>query len=115
LIVTTGKNYITNRMANAADAVMSHIAVGTSATAAALADTTLVAEIARAANSSAIVTANIITYSATFEVGVGTGAITEAGIFNNAVAGTMLARTTFAVINKTAGDVIIFNWAVTNS
>lgn len=52
-------------------------------------------------------------YVATFGPGVGTAAITEAGIFNAASAGTMLARTAFPVINKGALDTLTLTWKVT--
>jgi hypothetical protein len=61
------------------------------------------------------VTNNAITYTATFPAGTGTGAITEAGIFNASTAGTMLCRTTFPVVNKQAGDTIAVTWVVTVS
>jgi len=49
----------------------------------------------------------------TFGAGVGTGAVTEAGIFNASSAGTMLCRTTFSVINKAAADTLGITWTVT--
>ena len=54
-----------------------------------------------------------VQYVATFAAGTGTGAITEAGIFNDAVTGTMLCRTVFAVINKGSLDTLTITWKVT--
>jgi len=117
LVVNVGKNYIASRMANASKAVMSHMAIGTGAAAPALGNTQLGSEIARAslAVSGGSVTDNTVTYSATFAAGVGTGAITEAGLFNasGANAGDMLARVSFPVINKGANDQIAITWTVT--
>lgn len=118
LVVDVGLAFMSSRMKDATAAVMSHIAVGTSSTAAADAQTTLVAETARVAlTSSTIVTTTTandsIQYLVTFGAGVGTGALTEAGIFNAATFGTMLARTVFAVINKGASDTLTITWTVT--
>lgn len=118
LVVNLGMAFITGRMLNATAAVMSHMAVGTNATAAAAANTALGAEVGRVAlSSSTQVTTTVandaVQYVGTFGPGVGTGALTEAGIFNAASAGTMLARTTFAVVNKGALDSLSITWKVT--
>jgi len=118
LVVTTGKNYIASRMIGTSANVMSHMELGTSTTAPLAGDTALLAAIGgsrQAFNTAASVVANTVTYSANFAAGIGTGAITEAGIFNAASAGTMLCRTTFPVVNKAAGDVINISWSVTIS
>ena len=118
LVVNSGLAFIASRMIGTTAAVMSHMAIGTGTTAAADAQTALVAEATRVAlTSSAIVTTTVandsVQYVATFGPGVGTAAITEAGLFNAASAGTMLARTVFAVINKGALDTLTLTWKVT--
>lgn len=113
LVVTTGLGFISSRMKDATATVMSHIAVGTDNTAAALGQTALVTELARVALSSTTVTGPAIEYSATFPAGTGTGALVEAGIFNATPAGTMLARTVFSVVNKAAGDTLVITWTIT--
>lgn len=115
LVVTAGKNFIASRMTGTASAIMSHMAVGTGTIAPAAANTTLGAEIvgSRVALTTATTADNVVSYATTFNPGVGTGAVTEAGIFNDASAGTMLARTTFAVVNKGAADTLTINWTVT--
>lgn len=115
LVVTTGKNYIASRMVGAAAAVMSHMAIGTDGTAPAAGNTTLGAEVARVAISSSSSSGAVATYAATFPAGTGTAALTEAGIFNDPAAGTMLCRTTFAVVNKGASDAMTITWTVTIS
>lgn len=116
VVTTVGKGAIADRM-NAAPAIaaMTHMAVGTNATAAAAGDTALGAEVAasRTALSSTGVAGAVITYACTFGAGVGTGALTEAGIFNASSAGSMLCRTVFSVINKAAGDSLAITWTVT--
>lgn len=113
LVVTSGKNFIASRMVGTTPAVMSHMAVGTGATAAAAGDTTLQTELTRVALSASSATGAVATYTANFAAGVGTGAITEAGIFNASSAGTMLCRTTFPVVNKGADDSMSITWTVT--
>lgn len=115
LVVDTGLAFIASRMKDTTDAAMSHMAVGTDNTAANAADTTLGTELARQALASTTVTDNSIAYVATFAAGTGTGALTEAGIFNDPTTGTMLCRTVFAVINKGAADSMTVTWTVTIS
>lgn len=113
LVVTTGVNYIADRMADAAESAMSHMAVGTGSTAAAAGDTTLGTESARVALTSTTQTNEDVVYVASFGAGTGTGALTEAGILNAASAGTLLCRTVFAAVNKGADDTLQITWTVT--
>lgn len=115
LVVTTGHNFIASRMVGTASAVMSHMAVGTGATGALVTDTTLQTELTRIALTSGTSSGNVATYVTTFGAGEGTGALTEAGIFNASSGGTMLARTTFATINKGASDTLQISWSITVS
>lgn len=122
MIVNTGLSFFTSRLIGVASAVMSHIAVGTGAVAAAKADALLGAEIARQALSSSVqstttVSNDAVTYTATLAAGIGTGALTEAGLFNIGTAntGTMAARTVFPVVNKGASDVLTISWKITFS
>lgn len=115
LVVDTGKDFVASRMKEATTAVMSHMAVGTNTTAAAAGDTALGAESARVALSSTTVSSNAVSYVATFSAGVGTGALTEAAIFNAASGGIMLCRTLYPVINKGASDEVTVTWEVSAS
>jgi len=83
LVVTSGKNWVAKRMADQ-DNVMSHMAIGTGTTAAAASQTALVTELERNALtvSGGTVSGNTVQYAATYGAGDGTGAITEAGIFD---------------------------------
>jgi hypothetical protein len=114
LVVQVGLNYIASRMKDATATAMTHMEVGTSSTAASLAQTTLVAAVSasRTALTSTTVTTSSVAYACTFGAGVGTGALTEAGIFNAASAGTMLCRTVFSVINKGAADTLTITWTI---
>lgn len=113
LVVDAGKAYIASRIKDATATAMSHMAIGTSSTAAAGGQTALVGEVARVALGSTTVTTNSVAYAATFPAGTGTAAIQEAGILNNAAGGTLLCRTVFSVINKGATDSLGITWTVT--
>lgn len=115
LVVTAGKNYVASRMKDTTDTAMSHMSIGTGSTAAAAGDTTLGTESDRQALTSTTVTNNEVVYVATFGAGDGTGAITEAGVFNASSAGTMLCRTVFSVVNKGSDDSMTITWTVTVS
>lgn len=114
LVVLAGRAWIASRMEGASSAVMSHLAVGSSSTAPAAGDTALGSEVARVALISAVAASNTITYIAQFPAGTGTGALEEAGIFNDGTTGTMLARVTFPVINKGSGDTLQVSWTIEN-
>jgi hypothetical protein len=114
LVVTSGKQFIAARMVGT-PAVMSHMAVGAGATAAAAGDTALGSELGRVALASGAASGAVVTYTATFPAGTGTGAVTEAGVLNAGSAGTMLCRTVFAVVNKGADDAMSITWAITVS
>lgn len=113
LVVTTGRNWIIGRMTGTPPVLMSHIAIGSDNTAPVVGQTTLLNQLARVALSSTNTTGNTITYTALFDAGVGTGSLVEAGIFNDPTAGTMLARTTFGVLTKAAGDIVTIAWTIT--
>lgn len=118
LVVTTGKVYIAGKMIATDQNVpvaMSHMGIGTGTASPVSEDTGLGTQTGRVLLSGALQENNSITYTATFPAGTGTGAITEAGIFNASVNGTMLCRTVFPVVNKQAGDTIAVTWKVTVS
>ena len=117
LVVTTGKNYIASRMKDATATAMTHMELGTGTTAAAVGDTTLQTAISgsRVTLTSTTVTTNAIAYVASFPAGTGTGAVTEAGVFNASSAGTLLCRTVFSVVNKGANDAMSITWTITVS
>lgn len=119
LVVTVGRQHIADQMADKGDAAMSHMAIGTGTTAADAADIALASELDRNALTSKTqgtgTDAHKVTYVADWAAGDGTGAITEAGIFNSASAGVMLCRSVFAVKNKAAGDTLTMTWILTLS
>ncbi len=116
LVVTVGKNWIASRMKTTGQPnEMSHMAIGSSTATPVVGDTTLGNELGRVALTSSAVTASMIEYIATFPSGTGTGAVTEAGIFNNVSGGTILCHTSFSVVNKGASDSLSITWDLTIS
>ena len=114
LVVTSGKGYIAGRMVGTPTA-MSHMAIGSGTVDPAVGDTTLGTELGRVSLTSSAAVGAVVTYVASFGAGTGTGAVTEAGIFNASSGGTMLCRTEFAVVNKGADDSLSITWTVTVS
>jgi hypothetical protein len=118
LVVSTGLAYIASRMVGTSSAVMSHMAVGSNTDAANSTNTQLGVQLDTrvAISTTTIVTTNVpndsVQYVATFGPGQSTGAITEAGVFNADVSGSMLCRTVFPVINKGTLDTLSITWKV---
>lgn len=120
LVVTTGRNHVADQMSDAVEAAMSHMAVGTGTNAVLASDTALQTELSRKAltnktQGTGDPGARQVTYIADWPAGEGTGAITEAGIFNSSSAGTMLSRAVFPVKNKGASDSLTMTWIITFS
>lgn len=119
LVVTSGKAHVAQRVAGyvgSSASVMTHMAIGTNNTAPVAANTSLTSQLgSRVALDSTSVSAQNITFSATFgplAEYVSTN-IVEAGVFNASTGGTMLCRTTFPIISKTASETIAIVWTVT--
>ena len=119
LITTVGKAGLASRInGSGAEAAFTYLAVGTGATAADVADTTLQTEItdsglARAASTVSRVTTSVTNDTAQLSVTwnvSGTKAITEIGAFNAAVAGVLLGRQVFAAVNVATSDVLTLNY-----
>ena len=115
LVVTVGLQHIADQMSDQGNAAMTHMAVGTGTTAAAAGQTALVTELDRNALDSTTPSGAGVIYVCTWAAGDGTGALTEAGIFNQASGGVLLCRTVYSVKNKGAGDSMTLTWTVTFS
>ena len=114
LVVTAGKGYVASRMKDTSATAMSHMAVGTSNTAAAAGQTALVGESARVALTSTTVSGADVVYVGTFPAGTGTATLNEAGILNASSSGTMLCRVVFSgAISKASTDSMTVTWTVT--
>ena len=118
LVVTAGKNWVAGRFKDGSiPDEMSHMAIGSADTAAAAGNTALATELNRIAltTDGGTVSTNTVQYDASWTSATGAFAIKEAGIFNASSGGTMLARTTFAVINKGTDDTVSISWTITVS
>ena len=116
LVVTSGLQHIADQLsASPGESAMSHMAVGTGNTAAAAGDTTLDNENDRNALTSRTDSGAVVTYVCDWAAGDATAALVEAGIFNAASAGDMLARVVFSTINKGASDTLQITWTLTFS
>jgi len=120
-VVDVGLAHITSRLTGTAQAVMSHMELGTSSANDNDTQTTLGAVIAASrtgltsytVSTSGAVANDQVTAVCTFNPGVGDGAIVEAGLFNAASAGVMLCRSVFGVITKASGDTLTVTWKIT--
>ena len=107
IIVNGGFDFVADAIGNASSrpGVMGWIALGTGTTAAAATQIALVTEIKRNAATYAHTTGTkVFTFTSSYPAGDATGAITEAGVFNAASAGSMFDRVVFPVVNKGADD-----------
>lgn len=115
LIVDAGKNLVCKRLASNTTDTVTHMAVGTSGTAASSGQTALLGEAGRVALTSANDSTNTVVYVATFGAGTATGTLLEAGLFNDATTGTMLSRTASINVVKGASDTLTITWTITVS
>ena len=111
-VTTAGKNMIADRLlASPTLGVPTHVAIGTGTGG----TTALNTELDRNANTSKTRSGAVVTIVADWAAGDGTGAITEAGIFDASSSGNMHCYTSFSTINKAAGDSLTITWTITIS
>jgi hypothetical protein len=115
LVVTTGRDAIIERLDSTPSTTQpTHMAVGTSTTAAAAGQTALIAEVDRNALTSSVASGGVLTMVGNWAAGDATnGALAEAGVFNAGAAGTMYSRATFTAIAKGAADTLQITWTYT--
>ena len=114
LVVNSGKSFVGIALVNLSTAPFSYIGVGTGTTPASASDVALQNEIAREAFTYSL-TPTTVTLTTIFEQGIGTGTITEAGIFNLNAQGIMFSRSVFAPITKSPSDAMQIEWTITLS
>jgi hypothetical protein len=111
-VTTAGKNGVADQLlASPTLSKPTHMAIGTGSPAATLLGT----EIDRNALTTKTRSGAVVTMVGDWAAGDGTGAITEAGIFDIATANTvnMYVSASFSAINKAAGDTLKITWALT--
>lgn len=114
-VVDAGRAATAARLVANTTAAITHMACGSSATAVAAGQTTLVTETARVAVSTATSAAAVATLIATFPAGTATGTVNEVGLFNAGAAGTMYGRALTGAIGKPANLSLQFTWTITLS
>lgn len=109
-VTTAGKN-------GAADQILAspslnkptHMAIGTGSPS----GTALGTELDRNALTSKTRSNAVVTMVGDWAAGDGTGAITEAGVFDASSSGNMWMSTSFSVVNKAAADTLSISWTLT--
>jgi len=115
LTVNSGFAAVCDMMGSGNIEPFKYCAIGTGTVAPSASDTSLGNESARVEGGYTRTSNTVWKNDATFGAGVGTGAITESGLFNSSSGGTMLCRQTFAVINKGSNDTLVVTWQYTLS
>lgn len=113
LILTVGRNMIADRLlASPTLGVPTHMAVGTSGTAAAVGDTAITGDV-RVALTSKTRSTNIVTFVGDWAAGVATATLQETGLWDAATTGNLVGRATFSSIVKGASDTLKVTWTWT--
>lgn len=113
LVVSGGLNICAERMLPTPSlSGPTHIAVGTDSTPPSSSQTALGNEIARASIVSYSRSANSLLLISVFGPGTAVGTLREAGLFNAAEAGTMIARVVFDGISKGYNDTLEIRWTL---
>ena len=119
IITEGGKSFLASFLAEATTSAKTftalYIGVGTDSTAEAASNTALGVELARQTGAASNSANAIYEVTATMASGIGTGAITEYGLFDSNTAGTMFSRDTESVVNKGANDTLTVTTKVTIS
>ena len=109
-VTTAGKNGLADQiLASPTLGKPTHMAIGTGTPGASALGT----ELDRNALDNKTRSGAVITFTATWAAGDGTGTLTEAGIFDAAAAGNMWCSTSFAAKPKAAGDTLSATWTFT--
>jgi len=119
VVTTVGKeflaSFLNSAVAAAATFTGKYIGIGTGTTSESAADTSLGTEAARSTGTASYISGQIFQVTATFATGVGTGAITEYGLFSSNTAGTLISRDVETAVNKGANDVLTVVYQMTLS
>lgn len=111
-VTTEGKYGLAdNILASPTKGKPTHMAIGTGSPGA----NALGTELDRNALTSKTRSNAVVTMVGDWAAGDGTGAITEAGIFDASSSGNMWCSASFSVINKAAADSLTITWALTIS
>ena len=112
LVTNLGKSFLAQRAISNSVPFASHIAVGSGTTPASTGNNELQAEIDRLPLNTLTFSDNQIVHNVTLGLGEAVGTLSEAGIFTDSSGGTMIARTTFDPLVKTAEDIFNIEWRI---
>lgn len=124
LVTTAGKarvaDLLISDVGSAAPAFFDYIAIGTGTNAAAAGDTTLQTEITTSGGQRANATGTRVTTTVTNDTAqlvvtfnfTGSFAVTESGVFDDGVTGTLLCRQVFSAINVASADSLQVTWKI---
>jgi len=112
-VTALGDAHVADQLSDHGNAAMSHMAIGTGTPTATALQTELDRNALTSTTQGTAGDDNDVVYIGDWAAGDGTGAITEAGIFNGASAGTMFVSSSFSVINKGAADTLKITWTLT--
>ncbi len=119
VVCTNGKEFLASFLYSAALAASTntckYLAIGSDSTAEAASNTALGTELSRTTGTVSYVSNQIYQIKATFATGSGTGNIYEYGVFSSSSGGTLLSRTTKALITKGATDTLAVTYQLTIS
>lgn len=111
-VTTAGKNMVADRiLASPTLGVPTHMGIGTGTGG----TTTLTTELDRNALTTKTRSGAVVTMVGDWAAADGTGAITEAGVFDASTAGNMHLYASFSVINKASTDTLSISWTLTIS
>lgn len=109
-VTTAGKNGAADQiLASPSLGKPTHMATGTGTPT----GTALGTELSRVALTSKNRSGAVVTMVGDWAAGTGTGAITEAGLFDAASTGNMWCSQSFSVVNKGASDTLQITWTLT--
>jgi hypothetical protein len=120
LVVTSGRKWVLDRLKSSGGSaqMLSHLAVGTTATAPATDQTALINETARKAIATQTLSSSenppFLRNEVLFATDEANATLKEAGLFNSSSSGTMLNRVTFADIVKATSNTLSVTMTISN-
>lgn len=113
-VVESGRTLLARLLAGGAGTV-THLAIGRGAVPPSAGDTALGDEVARVTATPLPVTTPETVFRAVLPAGVGTGALSEVGLFTAPTGGELFSRATLPAVTKQPGVIAIISWTITQS
>ncbi len=113
-VVESGRTLLARLLAGSSGTV-THLAIGRGGVSPLAGDTALGDEVVRVPATPLPVTAPETVFRAVLPAGVGTGALSEVGLFTAPTGGELFSRATFPAVTKQPWAVAIISWTITQS